>query len=278
MPVLSKVSTSPAIPSSTALILADKFLHQVFDRSLRDSNILSYTPSHLDFIPVIDFGSLSYRLKPELASALWLELIQRARIILCAANDFNPYASANVTKPLPTVIRLPALQQLDISWPVVGLSYLLPGRNPLLDVSSRETLFTTFRAMQHAARWYSDWIFNAAKHTVTLGPASQWNFGAYFGYRKDEFLVKAGPGLSSPSAHSTFSHATVADPTSVIPDDTSLILHPTASLAARMMLATSTLTAAADDDPSAADHPFRPELSGTEIVQVITREIAELDK
>ena len=78
--------------------------------------------------------------------------------------------------------------------------------------------------------------------------------------------------------HSTFSHVTIANPTSIIPNDTSLILHPTASLAARMMLATSALTTAADGDPSAADHPFCPELSGIEIVQVITHEIAELDK
>ena len=276
MPVLSKVSTSPAIPSSTALIVADTFLRQVLDRSLRMNSILSYTPSHLDFIPIVDYGSLSYRLKPELASALWLELIQRARIILCAANDFNPYAPANVTKPLPTTICLAALQQLDISWPVVGLSYLLPGRNPLLDPSSRETLFSTFRAVQHAARWYSDWIFNAARHTITLGPASRWNFGAYFGYRRDEFLVKAGPGLPSPTARSTYSHASTANTTLSISDNTSLMLHPTASLTARTTLVTDALTT--DSDPPATTHPFRPELSGAEIVQIIAREIEELDK
>ena len=158
MPVLSKVSTSPAIPSSTALILANKFLHPVFDCSLRNSNILSYMPSHLDFIPVINFGSLSYHLKPELASTLWLKLIQRARIILYTVNDFH---------------HLLALQQLDISWPVIGLSYLLPGHNPLLDVSLWGTLFTTFHAMQHAAHWYSNWIFNAVKHTVSLSLSDQ---------------------------------------------------------------------------------------------------------
>jgi hypothetical protein len=276
MPVLSKVSTSPAIPSSTALIVADTFLRQVLDRSLHMNSILSYTPSHLDFIPIVDYGSLSYRLKPELASALWLELIQRARIILCAANDFNPYAPANVTKPLPTTICLAALQQLNISWPVVGLSYLLPGHNPLLNPSSRETLFSTFRAVQHAARWYSDWIFNVARHTVTLGPASRWNFGAYFGYRRDEFLVKAGPGLPSPMAHSTYSHASTANTTLSISDNTSLMLHPTASLTARTTLVTDALTM--DSDPPATTHPFRPELSGAEIVQIIAHEIEELDK
>ena len=266
MPAFSKICS----PNSNALVRSHNFTRDVFARTLCDDLILSYTPCVLDFVPVLAYGSTTYHMNRELANAIWFELIHRARVILCAANNFNPFSSDNTSRPLPTTIRLEALQQLGVSWPVVALTYIYPHRNPLLDEAPKETLFALFRTIQHAARWYSKWIFNAIQQSLALGPQSLWNWGAYYGYDWAEFFLNAGPG--HPTANSLLSHSTSMTPFPVSPPSRdALVMHPTASSPARVQLVTDAHTVFSRDDVVDPTLSKTVALSGSEIVDAITR-------
>ena len=266
MPTFSKICSSNS--PSNALIRSHDFTRNIFARTLRDDLILSYTPCVLDFVPVLAYGSTMYHMNRELANAMWFELIHRARIILCAANNFNPFSSDNTSQPLPTTIRLEALQQLGISWPVVALTYIYPHRNPLLDKAPKETLFALFRTIQRAARWYSEWIFNAIQRSLALGPWSLWNWGAYYGYDWAEFFLNAGPG--HPTANSLLSHSTSITPLPISPPShDALVMHPTASSPACVQFITDAHTISSRDDVTDPALSRALALSGSEIIDTI---------
>lgn len=173
-------------------VLADPLLKALFRGALSGS-IVHYRPTYTDAHPEFKYGQFGYRLNETIADGIWTDLQRIAQIVHCAANDYNPFTAV---APLPIDISYDALNEINLSIPAVSLT-LVYDVNPLLAlVESRDKVIERVQILKTIGFYFINWMAEAVRRSVQQGRSSAWNFGAYWGMSKEEFVYRARKGYN----------------------------------------------------------------------------------
>lgn len=171
-------------------VLTDPLLKSLFCASI-SGPLVSYRPQYSDAIPEFHHGRFGYRLHEHIANDVWTDLQRLAYIIHCAANNYNPFASQ-----LPVSIDIPyaALDEISLEIPAVSLS-LVYQNNPLSELlESRDRVVERAQAIKAIGFYFINWIAEAVRRSIKRGESTNWNFGAFWGMTKGEFIERARRG------------------------------------------------------------------------------------
>ncbi|KAJ7891588.1 hypothetical protein B0H14DRAFT_2687753 [Mycena olivaceomarginata] len=145
-------------------------------------------PSANDLVPIVDYGVHRYRIQPVLAYQYRLIFDTLAAIILCAANDHNPYVNGAGPR-IPMAIPLRALIEVDNRVPAVCLfrSY------PHITFENREYDSITegvdvLITLQKVRNYFLSQLADFVRRSIESGYFSAWNFGAPLGMSRVEFV------------------------------------------------------------------------------------------
>ncbi|KAG6835808.1 hypothetical protein H0H93_014479 [Arthromyces matolae] len=169
------------------LALVDPLCKTLFS-GIVDSVSTRYRYNPLDVETWVTHGVHSYTLKPAVAETIWLPLLRLAQLVHCAAYDYNPYATR---LPLPNAIPLGRLVEINTEAPELSITLARPIINPLLKhFSSIRLLRNCIVLVQEAIERGLEWIGRALEATLERGKDCSWNWGAYWGIQRDEFLER----------------------------------------------------------------------------------------
>jgi hypothetical protein len=173
-------------------VLADPLLKALFRGALAGS-VVHYRPTHTDVHPEFKYGQFGYRLNETIADGIWTDLQRIAQIVHCAANDYNPFTAS---APLSIDLPYDALNEINLSIPAVSLT-LVYDVNPLLAiVESRDKVIERVQILKTIGFYFINWMAEAVRRSVQKGRDSAWNFGAYWGMSKEEFVYRARKGYN----------------------------------------------------------------------------------
>ncbi|KAF8973600.1 hypothetical protein BDZ97DRAFT_2069710 [Flammula alnicola] len=205
------------------LLLDDGLKFHFFN--LLNSDALRYSPSTWDVAITIDEGVSAYRLKPIVADSIWRAVHQLREFVLASGNNFTPNDSRVL--PLPDTIPYDLLTSSDISVPYIAHIPLNSTSNPLYSTFySFDELWARVRLIQDFLEFTIHWLCDALERSIKGLGGRLWNFGAYFGYTREEFEEKAGYFKSLSTDHQEIA----------VNNERALILHPTESTMARTFL------------------------------------------
>jgi hypothetical protein len=174
-------------------VLADPLLKALFRGALSGS-VVGYRPRIGDVLPEFRHGQFGYRLNETIANEFWLDLQRIAQIIHCAASNYNPFIA---TQPLSADIPYAALDEISLSMPAISLT-LVYDLNPLFDLlESRERVVERVQILKTIGFYFINWVAEAVRRSVKKGETSLWNWGAFWGMSREEFVARAKKGYSN---------------------------------------------------------------------------------
>ncbi|KAG6817325.1 hypothetical protein H0H93_007338, partial [Arthromyces matolae] len=183
---LIRYSTSPVM-QKIELSLADPLCKTLFS-GIIDTVPLNYRFTPLDIDAHLNQGVVTYTLDKEVANSLWVPLRRLAQFVHCAAYNFNPYATQ---MPLPSSISLAKLVEINVEAPDLSRVIATPIHNPLLGhFPSARLLRDRIVLIQRAIESALEWIGKALEATLTRGDDCSWNWGAYWGIERGDFLER----------------------------------------------------------------------------------------
>lgn len=171
-------------------VLADPLLKILF-RGALSGPIANYNVNLADIFYDHQWGRRGFRLNQTIAEHFWEDLKRTAYIIHCAGNDYNPY-----TNPHPISMDIPtaALDEISLSLPTVSLA-LVYDLNPLLDIQpSKDDVITRVEILKAVGCYFINWLTEAARRSIKKGEDSLWNFEAFWGLSRKEFMARARKG------------------------------------------------------------------------------------
>ncbi|KAJ7927421.1 hypothetical protein B0H13DRAFT_2312633 [Mycena leptocephala] len=149
-----------------------------------------------DLIPDVDSGVHSFKLRPVLAHQYRRIFDTLAGIILCAANNHNPWVLGGGPQ-IPAGIPLRSLLEIDSRVPAICL-FRVYAR-----LTFEERRFSTIaEGLEHIAmlqkicRHFIFFIANGIRLSIEDGYHSGWNYGAPLGMAEVEFRHRATPTFS----------------------------------------------------------------------------------
>jgi hypothetical protein len=166
-------------------------------------------------------------LHPKVAERLWSGLVFMSRIFMAGCNDNNVINPATPPKSYSSdcVIELG-----DHHFTFRHHVLADPTRNPFLcsSFSSIDRLAESYRNMQYIVSRYAIWLAHAIRISLLKGFRSEFNFGAYWGLTKTQFLDLLAPGVFDEARDRAEGRARILKPASETNSDSSraLVLHP----------------------------------------------------
>ena len=141
-----------------------------------------------------------YKIRPSIARQMWTGVVNLARMAICAAND-TTWQEVPRRGPNDPIYPLDVLLEWGSNFlyviPHLTLSCDADSDNPLLsyETPSLRQLEQYFVGYQNVACYYANWTRSAIKTSLNSGFQSETNWGALWGFSKEEFLAMAAPGV-----------------------------------------------------------------------------------
>ena len=146
----------------------------------------------------------SYQIKPDIARQLWNGIVTLARILarmaICTANNciWKDVPVDEYNSPIfPWDVLIEWGSNRLFTIPHLLLASETDVDNPLLQYQTRSLskLQRYFTNYQNVVIYYANWTRNAVRSSINHGFLSETNWGAVWGFRKDEFLSMVAPGV-----------------------------------------------------------------------------------
>jgi hypothetical protein len=234
---MSNVSTA-IVHNNTQLpadAMKDGYNHPLFKAYIDSAlNNCIYTQAFVKefIVPIVyeaEDGSFQAKffLDNKVAERLWSGLVFMSRVFITACNDSDIIDPATSLKSYPSdcVIEL-GDQHFTFRHHVLAD----PSKNPFLctPFKSISQLVEHYRNMQYMVCQYAKWLGHAVKVSLLKGFRSEFNFGAYWGLTKAQFLDLLAPGVFDEARDRVEGRARIIKPTPETTLDSSkaLILHP----------------------------------------------------
>jgi len=173
-------------------VVADPLIKSLIHATMMGP-IFWYRPKHTDIVPDFRLGQFGYRLHDHIANDIWVDLQRLAFIIHCAANDHNPFINRS---PVSIDIPYAALDEISLEMPAISLCLVYQG-NPLHDLmESGERVIERAQVLKTIGFYFMNWMAEAIRRSIKKGTSSYWNFGAFWGMSKAEFMERARKGYN----------------------------------------------------------------------------------
>jgi hypothetical protein len=173
-------------------VLADPLLRALY-RGLLSGPLVYYRPSIHDVQPVLKHGTVGYMLNQNIADSFWTDIQRIAQIIHCSANDVDPFSGNG---EIPMDIPNDALTEISLEMPAISLA-MVYNMTPFADpLSSRELVVECVQILKAVGFYFVNWMAEAVRRSVKKGMGSLWNFGAFYGMPRQEFIARARNGYN----------------------------------------------------------------------------------